>query len=84
MLFPICFHMMFIVFFPIFPRFSRGFPPTPTPQATKCPGGRRCRAPPPPLGRPGGRRLLHPANDGKWPMKIDGLPIENGDVPWLC
>jgi hypothetical protein len=23
-------------------------------------------------------------NHGKWPIEIDGLPIKNGDVPWLC
>jgi hypothetical protein len=21
---------------------------------------------------------------GKWPIEIDGLPIKNGDFPWLC
>jgi hypothetical protein len=25
--------------------------------------------------------LLH--SHGKWPI-IDGLPIKNGDFPWLC
>ena len=56
-------YMMFIVFSP----FSRGFPevfPQVHPNSAPC----RCRAPPPPLGRPGGRRLQHPATDG-----IDGL-----------
>ena len=80
MLFPICFHMMFIVF----SRFSRGFPevfPQLPPQfrpnapvaesrgaAAPC----RCRAPPPPLGRPGGRRLLHPATveNGLWKSMV--------------
>jgi hypothetical protein len=20
----------------------------------------------------------------RWPIEIDGLPIKNGDFPWLC
>ena len=26
--------------------------------------------------------LLH--SHGKWSIEIDGLPIKNGDFPWLC
>ena len=26
--------------------------------------------------------ILH--SHGKWPIEIDGLPIKNGDSPWLC
>ena len=26
--------------------------------------------------------LLH--SHGQWPIEIDGLPITNGDFPWLC
>ena len=26
--------------------------------------------------------IIH--SHGKWPIEIDGLPIKNGDFPWLC
>jgi hypothetical protein len=28
--------------------------------------------------------LLIQHSHGKWPREIDGLPIKNGDLPWLC
>jgi len=32
----------------------------------------------------GGNGGIHMGIHGKWPIEIDGLPIKNGDFPWLC